>query len=130
MYKSEERLLSEALERIFGRVVRAIITEGKITVWDEPNEIQPSKEEINNVMNEIRKEEPLNLLRMERNKRLSECDWRMGSDYPNDDQDEWAQYRTELRDLIGKVESGLMPMPIIKNSVLIDYNHWPQKPNS
>ena len=41
--------------------------------------------------------EPMKLLREERNKRLSECDWRANADLTLSD--DWKTYRQALRDL-------------------------------
>ena len=43
--------------------------------------------------------DPMQIMRNQRNKKLSRSDWRMHSDYPNNDQEEWKTYRQELRDM-------------------------------
>ena len=43
--------------------------------------------------------DPMQVMRNQRNSKLSRSDWRMQSDYPNDDQEEWKTYRQALRDM-------------------------------
>ena len=42
---------------------------------------------------------PMQIMRNQRNSKLSRSDWRMQSDYPYDDQEEWKTYRQALRDM-------------------------------
>jgi hypothetical protein len=60
----------------------------------------------------------INEVRGIRDTLLSETDWRMVSDYPEANQDEWKTYRQELRDL----PNGYRP---IAGSGII----WPTKPS-
>ena len=58
---------------------------------------QPSKEEVEAKIKELDAAEPMRLLRIERNKKIAETDWRMLPDHtPSDD---WINYRQALRDL-------------------------------
>ena len=58
---------------------------------------QPSKEEVEAKIKELNAAEPMRLLRIERNKKIAETDWRMLPDHtPSDD---WINYRQALRDL-------------------------------
>lgn len=43
--------------------------------------------------------DPMQIMRNQRNKKLKSSDWRMQSDYPYDDQEEWKTYRQALRDM-------------------------------
>ena len=43
--------------------------------------------------------DPMQIMRNQRNSKLSRSDWRMQSDYPYDDQEEWKTYRQALRDM-------------------------------
>ena len=43
--------------------------------------------------------DPMQVMRNQRNSKLSRSDWRMQSDYPYDDQEEWKSYRQALRDM-------------------------------
>ena len=56
-------------------------------------------------------------MRMERDMKLANSDWRVNSDYPYDDQTAWISYRSQLRDL---------------PSTITDINNitWPTEPTS
>ena len=65
--------------------------------WVDKNQTAPSETEINNKIAELDAAEPMRLLRIERNKKIAETDWRMLPDQtPSDD---WINYRQALRDL-------------------------------
>lgn len=128
--KSKERLVVEALDRIFGRPVKAIISDGIIIQWGEPVDEMPTTEQIEKVVDEIKKEEPMNLLRKERDLRLSQCDWRLAPDYPKEDQNIWIEFRKSLRDLPNKIKEGAFPYPTIDDLGNLEFSHWPPEPNS
>ena len=48
---------------------------------------------------EIEKDYSINILRLERNVLLKDCDWVMVTDYNPPNKDEWVTYRQVLRDL-------------------------------
>ena len=68
--------------------------------WHSDDEV-PTEEEINNKITELKAAEPHKLLREERDKRLTACDWVVakhtehGKMVPED----WKRYRQALRDL-------------------------------
>ena len=90
--------------------------------WVDSSQTKPTETEINNKIAELDAAEPIRLLREERNKRLSECDWRAYSDLTISD--EWKTYRQGLRDMTTQTPS-------------LDYNYeldltsitWPTKPS-
>jgi len=58
---------------------------------------QPSKEEVEVKIKELDAAEPMRLLRIERDKKIAQTDWRVLPDQtPSDD---WINYRQALRDL-------------------------------
>ena len=58
---------------------------------------QPSKEEVEAKLIELDAAEPMRLLRIERDKKIAQTDWRVLPDQtPTDD---WINYRQALRDL-------------------------------
>lgn len=128
--KSKEKLIIEALDIIFGRTVKVIISDGKITHWEEPNEIMPSVSQIDEVIKGIIDEEPMEALRKERDNKLAECDWRMAPDYPKPDQSEWIEYRSKLRDIPSLIKDGILETPTINENNLLVFNQWPQMPNN
>jgi len=126
--KSRERLIVEALERIFGRTMKAIITDGVIIEWLEPSEVQPSIDQINSIVEEIISEEPMNLLRRERESKLAESDWRLAPDYSSPDQQAWVVYRQALRDLPQQIADGLVPPPALDDFGELLFEEWPLEP--
>ena len=55
----------------------------------------------------------LDAIRFERNRLLTESDWRMVTDYQGSDQDTWKTYRQSLRDItngVSKVEDVVFPV--------------------
>ena len=69
--------------------------------WLDETQTRPTEEEVNLKVAELEKEEPFNLLRKERNKRLAECDWVVTkyAEYGYNIPKEWRTYRQALRDL-------------------------------
>jgi len=126
--KSRERLIVEALERIFGRTMKAIITDGVIIEWLEPSEVQPSTDQINSMVEQIISEEPMNLLRRERELKLAESDWRLAPDYSSPDQQAWVVYRQALRDLPQQIAEGIIPPPALDDSGNLLFENWPLEP--
>ena len=86
------------------------------------------KEKYDELFAEFNKTEPIRLLRVERDKKLQESDWRTNNDYPYDDADAWATYRTQLRNLPAEISAGNVTAPILQNGTLIF--DWPQVPNA
>ena len=95
--------------------------------WRDTEKEQPSEEEIQATLQELRNAEPMRLLRQERNIKLSETDWMSFSDSPTMT-DAWRTYRQALRDLPQNfspiidiiTEDGY---PIVK-----EQTDWPEKP--
>ena len=65
-------------------------------VWDEGETI-PTDAEIEAQLLRLTNAEPMRLLRLERDARLTACDWRASSDLTL--ADSWKTYRQALRDL-------------------------------
>ena len=69
--------------------------------WLDKNQTKPTEEEVNTKVTELEAAEPHKLLREERDKRLTACDWVVakhtehGKMVPED----WKIYRQALRDL-------------------------------
>ena len=70
-------------------------------VWQDRTQKKPTEDEINAKIAELEAAEPLRLLRVERNKRLAECDWVVTkyAEYGYNIPKEWRTYRQALRDL-------------------------------
>jgi len=65
--------------------------------WLDKRQTQPTEDEVNAKVTELTNAEPLRLLRIERDRRLKETDWRASSDLIISE--EWKIYRQRLRDL-------------------------------
>ena len=65
-------------------------------IWNE-SETAPTEAEINAELTRLTDAEPMRLLRVERDKRLSVTDWRASSDLSLSTK--WKTYRQSLRDL-------------------------------
>ena len=69
-------------------------------IWQDSG-TAPTEDEINAELTRLTNEEPMRLLRLERNKRLTDCDWiitmhkELGTNIPA----AWKTYRQALRDL-------------------------------
>jgi len=59
----------------------------------------PTESEIDAEVTRLNNEEPMRLLRIERNKRLSSCDWTQSRDITLSNDTNWKTYRQALRDL-------------------------------
>ena len=97
------------------------IKDGKVIKWwaDKP---QPSDDVIQAKLAELRAAEPMRLLREERDRRITETDWRATVDYPGTDKNAWLTYRQSLRDL----PSTSSPQ-LDENGQLTNVT-WPTKP--
>ena len=82
----------------------------------------PSWEQIQEKIQELQALEPMRLLRIERNRKLAETDWRMVEDYPMSNKLEWKTYRQALRDLPATAEPQLDD-----NGNLVNVT-WPEVP--
>ncbi len=65
--------------------------------WVDSSQTKPTESEIDAEVTRLDNAEPMRLLRVERDRRLSACDWRASSDLTL--ADAWKTYRQALRDL-------------------------------
>ena len=65
--------------------------------WLDSGQTKPTETEINNKISELNSAEAMRFLRLERNARIAETDWRASSDLTISDA--WKTYRQALRDL-------------------------------
>ena len=77
------------------RIVRGDVYSG--IEWLDSGQTKPTETEINNKISELNSAEAMRLLRLERNARIAETDWRATSDLTISDA--WKTYRQALRDL-------------------------------
>lgn len=80
--------------------------DNKIVVWENViDKIPPTEKEIQTKIAELQAAEPMRLLRLERNRRLTETDWRFRID--QEPSQAWYEYCQELRDLPANSEPQL-----------------------
>ena len=83
---------------------------------------QPTEQEVKAKLIELEAAEPMRLLRIERNKKIAETDWRMLPDQTPSD--EWTNYRQALRDLPASAS------PKLNSNYDLDFSSftWPTEP--
>ena len=69
--------------------------------WLDKSQTIPTEEELNNKIAELQAKEPHRLLRIERDRRLTECDWVVTkhTEHGKMVPEKWKIYRQALRDL-------------------------------
>ena len=67
--------------------------------WLDSNQTKPTESEVNAEVTRLTNAEPMRLLRKERDKRLTTCDWTQSRDLTLSNDDAWKTYRQALRDL-------------------------------
>ena len=91
--------------------------------WLDSVHTKPTETEINNKISELDAVEPMRLLRLERNLRLAETDWRASSDLTLSDA--WKTYRQALRDLPASASPSLDPNKELDLTSVT----WPTEPS-
>tara|TARA_B100001778_G_scaffold237336_1_gene197961 strand:+ start:536 stop:895 length:360 start_codon:yes stop_codon:yes gene_type:complete len=84
---------------------------------------QPTEQEVKAKIIELDAAEPMRLLRIERDKKIAQTDWRVLSDQtPSDD---WINYRQALRDLPASAT------PKLDSNYELDFSSftWPTEPS-
>ena len=91
--------------------------------WSDSVQTKPTETEINNKISELDAAEAMRLLRLERNSRIAETDWRASSDLILSDA--WKTYRQSLRDLPAN------STPTLDSNYELDLTSvtWPTKPS-
>lgn len=91
---------------VYAAYPNAVTINANSIVFDAANnviEIDPNV--ISDKIIELEAAEPLRLLREQRNYLITQTDWRMVSDYPGSNQNEWQSYRQSLRDITTQTPS-------------------------
>ena len=91
--------------------------------WLDSSQTKPTETEISNKICELDAAEPMRLLRLERNARIAETDWRASSDLTISDA--WKNYRQALRDLPASAS------PSLDSNYELDLTSvtWPTEPS-
>ena len=94
--------------------------------WLDKNQTKPTLEEVSTTVTRLNDEEPMRLLRVERDKRLTDSDWVVTKAIETGDMvsNVWKAYRQSLRDL------PLSSSPQLDSYYNLDLNsvNWPTKP--
>ena len=94
--------------------------------WLDKNQTKPTLEEVSTTVTRLNDEEPMRLLRVERDKRLTDSDWVVTKAIETGDtvSNVWKAYRQSLRDL------PLSSSPQLDSYYNLDLNsvNWPTKP--
>ena len=93
----------------------------KEIIWHDERP-QPTEEQIQAKIAELEAEEPMRMLRLERNRRLAETDWTQNRDVILANDVEWKTYRQTLRDHPSTAEPQLDEQGNLTNIT------WPEKP--
>lgn len=95
--------------------------------WKDESQTKPTETEVNNKLSELNNAEPLRLLRVERDKRLTESDWVVtkATETGGTVSDDWKTYRQALRDLPASAT------PKLDSFYELDLTSvtWPTKPS-
>ena len=95
--------------------------------WKDESQTKPTETEVNNKLSELNNAESLRLLRVERDKRLTECDWVVtkATETGGTVSDDWKTYRQALRDLPASAS------PKLDSFYELDLTSvtWPTKPS-
>ena len=99
-----------------------------ITEWNSPDITQPTQEELDAKLIELKAAEPYKLLREERNKLIAETDWTQLKDISLDSirEKNWKEYRQALRDL----PNGSTPKLNSYGGLDMKSVSWPDKPST
>ena len=102
--------------------------DGVITEWNSPDITQPTQEELDAKLIELKAAEPYKLLREERNKLIAETDWTQLKDISLDSirEKNWKEYRQALRDL----PNGSTPKLNSYGDLDMSSVTWPDKPST
>ena len=111
----------EEFNNMFKKVVGIDSTNSAILSSD-PSEFGITWSQVAVKKLELEALEPMRLLRLERNRFISETDWRATVDYPGTDKQLWLNYRQALRDLPETAEPQLDEQGNLINVV------WPEAP--
>ena len=86
---------------------------------------KPTESEIDTELARLNNLEPMRLLRLERDRRLTDCDWTQSRDLTLSNDDAWKTYRQALRDLPASASPSLNSLGNLDLTSVT----WPTKPS-
>ena len=87
----------DAIKSLCPTVDLTVVGNSTITFWSDDSVAKPTDSAIDAELTRLNNAESMRLLRVERDKRLTACDWRASSDLTISNA--WKTYRQSLRDL-------------------------------
>ena len=97
-----------------------------ITEWNSPDIIQPTQEELDAKLIELKAAEPARQVREIRDRLLAESDWTQSRDVVLLNDTTWKQYRQDLRDL--PASASFTPKLDSNGNLDMSSVTWPLKP--
>ncbi len=97
--------------------------------WISEDISQPTEEEIQAKLTELRDAEPMRLLREERNQKLQETDWTQYRDVSLSNDSDWQTYRQSLRDLPQNFSPIIDVITEDGYPIVKEQTDWPEKPS-
>ena len=108
----------------------SISAEGVIKARDiNGNFVNLDESEIEKKLAELSAEEPMRLLREERNRKLIETDWTQYRDVSLSNDSDWQTYRQSLRDLPQNFSPIIDIITEDGYSIVKEQTDWPEKPS-
>lgn len=98
-----------------------------ITEWNSPDIIQPTQEELDAKLIELKAAEPARQVREIRDRLLAESDWTQNRDVVLLNDTTWKQYRQDLRDL--PASASFTPKLDSNGDLDMSSVTWPLKPS-
>ena len=98
-----------------------------ITEWNSPDIIQPTQEELNAKLIELKAAEPARQVREIRDRLLAESDWTQSRDVVLLNDITWKRYRQDLRDL--PASASFTPKLDSNGNLDMSSVTWPLKPS-
>tara|TARA_Y100001951_G_scaffold104503_1_gene116347 strand:+ start:1648 stop:2004 length:357 start_codon:yes stop_codon:yes gene_type:complete len=86
---------------------------------------KPTESEIDTELARLNNLEPMRLLRLERDRRLTDCDWTQSRDLTLSNDDAWKTYRQALRDLPASASPSLNSLGNLDLTSVT----WPTEPS-
>ena len=99
-----------------------------ITEWNSPDIIQPTQEELDAKLIELKAAEPARQVREIRDRLLAESDWTQSRDVVLLNDTTWKQYRQDLRDL--PASASFTPKLDSNGNLDMSSVTWPLKPSA
>ena len=99
-----------------------------ITEWNSPDIIQPTQEELDAKLIELKAAEPARQVREIRDRLLAESDWTQSRDVVLLNDTTWKQYRQDLRDL--PASASFTPKLDSNGELDMSSVTWPLKPST